>query len=115
MSLEIKGKFVKALEPVTGQGQNGEWKKQDFVITTEDQYPKDVCFTVWGDKTDYLTNYKPNDVLVVSFNPESREYKGRYFTNLQAWFIKKDGENTTSSNNTQPNNQVEEQGADLPF
>ena len=34
----------------TGEGKNGTWKKQDFVIETDGQYPKKVCLTIWGDK-----------------------------------------------------------------
>ena len=58
MSLEIKGKlkFVKALEPVTGQGQNGEWKKARLCNYKQMiNILKMFAFTVWGDKTDYFT------------------------------------------------------------
>ena len=47
--MEIEGKLIKKLEPISGEGRNGTWKKQNFVIETFDNYPKKVCFTVWGD------------------------------------------------------------------
>ena len=85
--LEIKGKLKSILPEVTGQGKNGQWKKQEFVITTEGQYPKDICFVLWGDNTDVLTTLAPGASLAVSFNPESREYNGNYYTDLKAWKV----------------------------
>ena len=50
--MEISGKVIKILPLVKGQGKNGEWKKQEIVIETPGQYPKPVCFSLWGDKID---------------------------------------------------------------
>ncbi|WP_394991810.1 DUF3127 domain-containing protein [Emticicia sp.] len=84
--MEIKGRLIHLLALQTGEGKNGTWKKQDFVIETDGQYPKKVCLSAWGDKfnENYLT--EGNDLLV-SFDAESREYNGRWFTDLKAWKI----------------------------
>ncbi len=87
MNLEITGKLIKKLPEQTGEGKFGKWIKQDFVIETSDQYPKKVCFSTWGDKTDMLKKFNEGDVLTVSFNPESREYNERWYTDLRAWKI----------------------------
>ena len=114
MSLEVKGKFIKSLEPVIGEGANGQWKKQDFVIQTDGQYPKEIAFTLWGDKTDILANIKKDQNVLVCFDIESREYNGRYFTNAKAWKVDySQNANSTSANNAQVQNQ--EEGVDLPF
>ena len=91
MAIEITGRIVNLLEPVTGQGKNGQWKKQEFIIETTDQYPKKVIFSMWGEKVDVLTNYKVGEDVKVSFNPESREYNGRWYTDLRAWRIDRAG------------------------
>ena len=83
--MEIVGKVHTVLQEVTGQGRNGTWKKRDFVIETEGQYPKKVCFTVWGDKSEPLENLQPGSEVKVFFDPESREYNGRWYTDLKAW------------------------------
>ena len=70
----------------TGEGKNGTWKKQDFVIETDGQYPKKVCLTIWGDKFNETFLTIGNELLV-SFDAESREYNGRWFTDLKAWKI----------------------------
>ena len=100
--LEIKGKLKSILPEVTGQGKNGQWKKQEFVITTEGQYPKDVCFVLWGDNTDVLATLDTGASLAVSFNPESREYNGNYYTDLKAWKVAPAVGVATGSANTNP-------------
>ena len=86
--LEIKGKLKSILPEVTGVNAKGnQWKKQEFVITTEGQYPKDVCFVLWGDKTDILSTLQKDQELTVCFDVESREYNGNYYTDLKAWKV----------------------------
>ncbi|NOZ34340.1 MAG: DUF3127 domain-containing protein [Chlorobi bacterium] len=87
MNLEIKGKLIKKLPEQTGEGKFGKWIKQDFVIETQDQYPKKICFSAWGDKTDLLKKFTEGSIMLVSFNPESREYNERWYTDLRAWKI----------------------------
>lgn len=87
MSLEITGKLVSVLPEVTGTGRNGAWVKQSFVMETEGQYPKQVCFDAWGDRADAVKNMKPGEAIKVSFEPESREFNSKWYTNLRAWRI----------------------------
>ncbi len=86
--MEISGKIVQILPAETGEGRNGPWKKQNFIIETEEQYPKKVCITVWGDKVN-LANFSENEVVTASINIESREYNGRWYTDVKAWRIVK--------------------------
>jgi len=88
--MEITGTIVNKLDVVTGEGKNGPWKKQDFILETQDQYPKKVCITVWGDKIN-LENFSVNEVVTASINVESREYNSRWYTDVKAWKIDKAG------------------------
>ena len=121
MSLEIKGKIVKILPEQRGQGKNGEWVKQEFVIETMDQYPKKACFSTWGDKTANIKQLLQGDEVTVSFNIESREYNERWYTDLRAWKIIKGSQMTSDQNmNEMPpinENDIPPEGedADLPF
>ena len=63
MALELIGKLVKILPEQTGQGKNGTWTKQQFVIETIDQFPKQVCLMAWGDKAADLKQFAPGDPL----------------------------------------------------
>jgi len=87
MPLELSGRLVTVLPEQTGNGRNGVWKKQDFVIELAGPYPKKVCMTAWGDKADILLEVSTGDELKVSFDVESREYNGRWYTDLKAWKI----------------------------
>jgi len=84
MALEFEGNLIKVLPEVTGQGKNGAWVKQDFVLETEDQYPKKACFTAWGDKSADLKTFSLGEKLRVQFSVESREYNERWYTDLRA-------------------------------
>jgi hypothetical protein len=94
MNLEIEGKIIQIMPEQTGSGQRGKWIKQEFVIETSDQYPKKICFSAWGDKTDILKQLSEGESVIVSFNPESREYQNKWYTDLRAWKIIKTSGNT---------------------
>lgn len=87
MALDISGKVVLVLPEQTGTGKNGQWMKQDFIIETQEQYPRKVCFSAWGDKTAVVKSLKPGVMINVSFNAESREFNGKWYTDLKAWKI----------------------------
>ncbi len=89
--MEIIGKVAQLLPLVTGQGRNGEWRKLEFIIEIADgQFPKKICFSLWGDKIDQA-GLALNDTVKVSFDIESREYNGRWFTEAKAWRVEKQG------------------------
>ena len=92
MSIELKGKLVEKLQVVSGEGRNGKWEKQEFIIETDDQYPKKICISVWGDKLSMIQGLATGDLLKVSVNIESREYNTRWFTDIRAWKIDREAE-----------------------
>lgn len=72
----------------SGQGKNGTWKKQEFILETPGQYPKKVCLSLWGEKVDE-TRLSVGEKITASINIESREYNGRWYTDVRAWKIAK--------------------------
>ena len=88
--MEITGKIIELLTEKSGQSANGQWRKQEYVLQTEAEYPKKVCFMVWGDKIDQF-NIKQEESLTVSIDLESREYNGRWYTDVKAWKVSRDG------------------------
>ena len=47
--MEITGRIIAVLPVQGGISKNGnEWKKQEYVLETHDQYPKKVCFQIFG-------------------------------------------------------------------
>lgn len=96
MDLQISGKVIEVLDEISGESQNGPWRKQDFVIETADQYPKKICITQWGDKIDQF-NVQQGEQLTAHIDLQSREYKGRWYTDVKAWKIEK-GDNGGGGN-----------------
>lgn len=82
--MEIKGKIIHELDLVTGMGKKGEWQKQEYVIEISGQFPKKVAFSVWGENIDKL-NISLGDEVTVSIELESREYNGRWYTEVRAY------------------------------
>ena len=87
--MEIKGRIIHVLPLQEGVSKAGNpWKKQEYVLETEEQYPRKVCFNLFGDKVDQYPAAIGEDV-VVSFDLESREFNGRWYTDVRAWKIEK--------------------------
>ena len=82
--MEISAKLYKVLPPESIDTKNGPLKKQLFVVETQDQYPKKICFEVLNDKIAFGQISEGTPVKVF-FDPESREWQGRWFTSLRAW------------------------------
>ena len=99
--MDISGKIIQFLAVQSGQGKNGTWKKQEFILETGDNYPKKICIAVWGDKID-MGSFKAGDLVDVSFDVESREYNGRWYTDVKAWKLvsKGSGGGAAVPNNT---------------
>ncbi|MEZ5197548.1 MAG: DUF3127 domain-containing protein [Bacteroidales bacterium] len=94
--MEITGKIIQLLPEETGEGRNGTWKKQSFILETQEQYPKKVCITVWGDKLN-LQSFGENEMVTASINIESREYNNRWYTDVKAWRLIKAGQQGSSA------------------
>ena len=88
--MELKGKVIQLLQMQTGMGKKGQWKKQEFIVETQAQYPKKVCLSAWGDKIDQF-RVAEGDMVNVSVDLESREYNGRWYTEARAWKLDKIG------------------------
>ena len=71
MSMELKGKVTQLLPLQSGMGKKGPWKKQEFIVETQSQYPKKVCLSIWGDKIDQF-GVAVGDQVNVAVDLESR-------------------------------------------
>ena len=48
--MDLQGKIIAALPAKTGTSARGEWKAQDFVVETHDNFPKKMVFSVFGEE-----------------------------------------------------------------
>jgi hypothetical protein len=85
--MEITGQIIQMLPEVTGTGRSGNsWRKQEFILETHGQYPRKVCMSLWGDKIDQFPLQQGSEITA-SVEVESREYNGRWYTDIRAWKI----------------------------
>ena len=84
--MQLTAKLIQVLPLQSGMGKNGEWKKQDIIVETDGQYPKKVCVSIWGDKANESV-LQVGNILDISFDVESREYNGRWYTDVRAWKV----------------------------
>ena len=119
--MEITGKITDVLQEQSGQGAKGTWRKKEYVLETEAKFPKKICLSVWGDKIDQF-NFQQGQKYSVEIDLESREFKGRWYTEVKAWNAKPlSGGGASSNGNTPPPHMEEPPFAgnsdndDLPF
>jgi len=86
--MEVVGKIIQVLPAQEGVGRNGNpWKVQPYVLETFDQYPRKVHFEVFGEERIKQNPCDIDQVVTVSFDIESREFNGRWYTSIRAWKI----------------------------
>lgn len=110
--MEIQGKVIQILPIQTGIGKSGNnWANQQFVIETFDQYPRKVIIDIFGE--DRIKN-NPVDMdqkVEVSYDLESREFNGRWYTSVRAWKVKELNNEQEQAQTTQ----TPQESAPLPF
>lgn len=83
--MEVTGKIILALPPQSGVSKNGNnWHKREYVLETNESFPKKIHFDFFGDRADQFP-LNVGDEIRLSFDIESREYQGRWFTSIRGW------------------------------
>ena len=87
--MEISGKIIQVLPEQGGVSKTSgkEWKLQAYVLETQEQYPRKVHFEVFGEDRIKANPCQLDDLVTVSFDIESREFNGRWYTSVRAWKI----------------------------
>ena len=87
--MELAGKVVEILDPVTGTAKNGkDWTRQDFVIEYKSgEFTKFAAFTGFGKAVEHIGALQIDDQVTVQFNIESRESNGKWYTSLSLWKV----------------------------
>ena len=83
--MEIEGKIIHDIPLEQGTSKAGNlWKKKCWVLETFGQYPRQVKFDVFGDRAETL-QFEVGKSYAVSFDLESREWNGRWYTDVRAY------------------------------
>lgn len=122
--MEITGKIIAVLPERGGISKTGnEWKTQEYVLETHEQYPRRMCFNVFGADKISQFNIQAGEEMTVSFDINAREYQGRWYNDIRAWRVERGGPvtapeyapavNAPATNNVEFSAQSE--ADDLPF
>ena len=86
--MEIVGKIIAVLPEQSGIAKNGNpWKVQAYVLETTEQYPRKVHFESFGEERIKQYPCAIAQLVTVSFDIESREFNGRWYTSIRAWKV----------------------------
>jgi hypothetical protein len=85
MAYELTGKIKLIQEPKTFD--SGFTKREMVVVVEDGKYPQEINLEFVQDKVALLDALQPGQEVTVSFDIRGREYKGRYFNNLQGWKV----------------------------
>lgn len=88
----LSGKVIKILELISGDSKRNpgeKWYRQEFVIETYAQYPRQVCFQIWGEDKIKAANLQLGEDVTVTFELSSREYMEKWYTSAEARNIMK--------------------------
>ena len=118
--MEITGKIIAVLPERSGVAKSGnEWKSQEYVIETQEQYPKKCCFNVFGADKIAEMNIQAGEVMTVHINIDAREYNGKYYNDIRAWKVTREQQQQAQPmQQAQPTAvppQTQQQADDLPF
>lgn len=83
----IRGQVIAVGEIQQGVAKSGkQWQKQDCVVQSEGAYPKKVAFSIMNDKI-AQANIQMGDIVEAEVGIESREYNGKWYTDLNAYRV----------------------------
>lgn len=84
---KITGRILQALPLRTGTSKAGnQWQVQEYILETLGEYPKKVCFEVFGDNVAKYPVQVGQEVTAF-IDIESREFNGRWYTSVRAWKV----------------------------
>lgn len=84
--MEFEGVVYKIMPVTRGTSARGEWQRQDVVFDYNDggQFSRKICVTFFNKESD-VAKLREGETFLVSVNIESREYNGRWYTDIRAW------------------------------
>ena len=112
--MEIKGQFSKLIETKTGEGKNGKWEAQTFMIDVQGQYPKKPVFELFNN-ADAIAGLKAGDTITVHFELDSSEWNGKHFAKVKAFKVVREQQAAQPAYQAPAAQQDTLPGTDLPF
>ena len=86
--MEFEGTVFRIMPPTSGQSARGAWQRQEviFDMKSQSQYPRKICVTFFN-KPEEVSRLVVGTEYTVSIDVESREYNGKWYTDVRAWRV----------------------------
>ena len=86
--MEFEGTVFRIMPATSGQSPRGAWQRQEVVfdVKSQSQYPRKIC-VVFFNKPEEVARLAVGAEYTVSIDVESREYNGKWYTDVRAWRI----------------------------
>ena len=83
--MELIGKVVRLGNLVSGTSARGPWSKQELIVETDEQFPRQVCVICWTNLVEEAKALAPGQMVKIQISVESREFNGKWYTDVRAW------------------------------
>lgn len=111
--MELKGTIIQTLPLEQGVSKSGNaWSKATIIVETEGQYPKKVALSNLK-KAEEFSALAVGTKGTFYIDVESREYNGKWFTNVNCYAYKLDGEQEAQAPIQEAPPQIQDD--DMPF
>lgn len=85
--MELEARLIMELPEEGGTSRNGnQWRKKSWVFETFGQYPRKAKVDAMNAQIDNLARVlEVGKTYTISIDPDSREFNGRWYTDLRIW------------------------------
>lgn len=97
--MEITGKVIQKqdIQSGTSAATGKTWQSITFIIETIENYPRKVAIELFGEQRIKDNPVEIDQVYTISFDLESREFNGRWYTSARAWKVQEPASTDQSS------------------
>lgn len=87
--MDIIGKVIQVLplQQGTSARTGNPWTTKTFILETQENFPRKVAIEIFGDQRIADNPCEVDQLVTVSFDLESREFNGRWYTSVRAWKV----------------------------
>ena len=82
--MELKGKIIAVLPVKSGTSAKGDWQSQQYVLETEEKFPKRLLFDVFSEDKIKEFDIKMDEVVTVTFETRAEERDGHWYGSNRA-------------------------------
>ena len=99
--MEFEGVVYKIMPATKGTSARGDWQRQEVIFEMPQEFSRKVC-VIFFNKESEVARLKEGMTCTVSVNIESREFNGKWYTDVRAWRVQPKQEEAPSAAPSMP-------------